>query len=190
MYKIFNREIKFKNDSEWVNIKLGNLVSFSKGSGLSKDDIVKDGVYKCVHYGELFTTYHEIIYDLISKTDVNFGVKSEEGDILMPGSDVTPLGLATASLINESNVVIGGDIIILRKKKNYNNAFLSYLINFEKKKIIRLVTGSSIKHIYSKDLETINLNIPKDIKVQNDISDFLVCLDKKISFIDNGNLVL
>lgn len=190
MFKILNREIKFENDSVWIDVKLGNLVTFSKGSGLSKDDIVDDGVYKCIHYGELFTTYHEVIDDILSKTNVNFGVKSIKGDILMPASDVTPLGLATASLINESDVIIGGDIIILRKKKDFNNAFLSYLINFEKKKIIRLVTGSSIKHIYSKDLESINVSIPKDIKVQDKISDFFICIDKKINFIDNGNLVL
>lgn len=47
----------FKDDksSRWSLAKLGEIVEFKKGKGISKSDISKNGVYPCVRYGELYT---------------------------------------------------------------------------------------------------------------------------------------
>ena len=42
-----------------------------------------DGQFECILYGELFTTYDEIITTIKSKTDSGDGVLSEYGDILI-----------------------------------------------------------------------------------------------------------
>jgi len=177
--KLFSQKIRFKEFiDEWKLMNLEEVCDFYKGSPLSKNDIVENGILKCIHYGELFTIYEAIISDIVSYTN-NEGFKSKIGDILMPSSDVTPLGLATASAILEDNVVLGGDINILRPKTNINSIFLSYFLNTEKKKIIELVSGTTIKHIYSKDLKQIKILIPC-IEEQEKIANLLSAIDKKI----------
>ena len=183
-HKIFSRQLRFQDDNgkefcDWEIKKLGDLVKFCKGSNLSKGDISIQGQIKCIHYGELFTIYNEVISSVISRTN-NVGFYSNIGDILMPSSDVTPLGLATASTILENGVILGGDINVLRPSVKINSIFLSYLINYEKKKIIELVSGTTIKHIYSKDLKVIKLNIPNSVDEQTKIAEFLSQIDKKV----------
>jgi type I restriction enzyme S subunit len=177
--KLFSRKIRFKGFTDkWELKNLGEICEFHKGNPLSKSSIIKDGNLKCIHYGELFITYKAVISDIVSLTN-NDGFKSKIGDILMPSSDVTPLGLATASVLLEDNVVLGGDINILRPRSSINPVFLSYLLNSEKKKIIELVSGTTIKHIYSKDLKKIKVNIP-DVQEQTKIAKLLSSIDTKI----------
>ena len=182
--KLFTQRLRFKDEDgqqfpDWEVKKLGEIVEFYKGSSLSKGDISADGQIKCIHYGELFTIYEEIISVVVSRTNKG-GLHSQVGDVLMPSSDVTPLGLATASVILESGVVLGGDINVLRPFTEINPVFLSYLLNYEKKKVIELVSGTTVKHIYSKDLKNIHLLIPISRKEQTYISGFLSAIGKKI----------
>ena len=44
----------------WVESLLNDIAIFSKGKGISKSDIVKDGKIECIRYGELYTKYNEI----------------------------------------------------------------------------------------------------------------------------------
>src|SRR5690606_40878186 len=92
-----------------------------RGSTFSKSDITEDGSEPCIHYGELFTKYNEVISKVYSRTDKQDGFKSEAGDVLMPSSDVTPDGLARASAITLGNVILGGDMNILRPYKGTNS---------------------------------------------------------------------
>ena len=97
MKKIFNQEIRFKDDKgndfpDWKEKRLGDLFNFIRGSSLSKSDLNVDGEFKCIHYGELFTIYKEVIRTIVSNTNKE-GTRSIHGDILMPTSDVTPFGL-------------------------------------------------------------------------------------------------
>src|SRR5690606_12962191 len=115
---------------DWEVMRLGHLAKFFKGSGLPKSELSESGQIKCIHYGQLFTTYGPKIDRVISRTK-NVGiVTSQENDVLMPTSDVTPNGLATASCITETGVTLGGDILIIRSdKQKLNGVFFSYLVN-------------------------------------------------------------
>ncbi len=181
--KLFSQQLRFRDDygdnfCNWKLEKLGNVVKFLKGSNLSKNDIDLSGVLKCIHYGELFTIYNEVIYDIFSRTNKE-GTRSQAGDILMPSSDVTPQGLATASTVLEENIILGGDINILRPKDTINSIFLSYFLNNAKRKIIELVSGTTVKHIYSKDLEQMDIPIPC-FEEQCKIANFLSSFNRKI----------
>lgn len=48
-------------DATWTTAKIGDLGSFTKGAPLSKADIAPDGT-PFILYGELYTTYHEVIF--------------------------------------------------------------------------------------------------------------------------------
>ena len=55
---------------EWEEKRLGDIADFSKGKGISKSDIDNDGQLECIRYGELYTTYNELIKDVHSKTNI------------------------------------------------------------------------------------------------------------------------
>ena len=169
---------------DWKFITLGKLVTFLKGSGLPKSELVEDGLSPCIHYGQLFTTYGPKIENILSKTNSPGGVKSEANDILMPTSDVTPNGLATASSITESEVILGGDILIIRgDKKSLNGVFFSYLINVMHHQVMQLVTGSTVYHLYGSDMKKFCLALPSIVE-QTAIATILSEMDDEIQTLE------
>ena len=174
-------KLRFKGfEGEWEKVKLGEIGSWSKGRLLSKSDLEKDGKYRCIHYGELFVFYGEVINNVISKTNINNGCFSQFGDILFPDSDVTPNGLARCSSVMIDNVVLGGGIIIFRLFGHNNSSFISYAINVEKKQIINSVTGTTVRHINSSALSKINIRIPEEAE-QRAIASYFTNLDRQIT---------
>ena len=133
---------------------------WAKGQGFKKDDICEDGETQCIHYGELFTKYGPIINEVVSRTSVEKKKTSKKGDILFPASDVTPNGLARCSMLPFDDVILGGDIIILRPKENYNAAYLSYAINQQTSQLLTKVNGGVVKHMSAKGLKTVEIPIP------------------------------
>jgi type I restriction enzyme S subunit len=184
--QLFSQELRFKREDggefpEWEEKRLGDVVTFYRGGALSKSDLNPEGKTACIHYGELFTTYNAVIDSVVSRTNVSDGFMSREGDVLMPSSDVTPEGLATASALMEKQVLLGGDINVLRPNANVNSVFLSYLLNSEKKKLLVLVSGTTVKHIYNKHLADLEITIPSDLEEQARIAGFLMALDAKVA---------
>jgi len=176
-------ELRFKGFSgKWVEKRLGEVGEFLKGKGLSKSDLDNQGKYKCILYGELFTTYNEVIKEVISKTNIYEGISSKKGDILLPSSTTTKgIDLAKACALFEDNVLFGGDIIVIRPKTNINSIFLSYLLNHSKQKEIgKLATGMTIYHIYIKDLQPLKIHLPPTLTEQEKIAEFLSSIDEKI----------
>ncbi|MGT5818119.1 restriction endonuclease subunit S [Escherichia coli] len=159
---------------EWV--ALNKLATFLKGKSLPKEKITPDGNRYCIHYGELFTHYGPIIDKVCSKTNqaINESILSEKNDVLMPTSDVTPRGLATASCIQESGVILGGDILIIRCS-GVDGRYLSNFIINNKKKILQMVKGSTVYHLYAKDIGKLLIPIPcpnnpeKSLAIQSEI---------------------
>ena len=167
--------------SNWQQVKLGDICDFKKGKGLPKDDLIKDGKYEAIHYGELFTKYHEKIENILSRTNNNKNMfLSKKNDILMPTSDVTPRGLSTASFINRDGVILGGDILVIRPKTDIlNGLFLSNFVSSQKQEVIKLVSGTTVFHLYGSDMSKLKFNLPP-LPEQNRIVSVLETWDKTI----------
>lgn len=144
---------------EWNEVTLNDVATFSKGKGISKNDISNYGI-ECVRYGELYTKYNEMIYNIESKTDLdkNELKLSEKNDILIPCSGETAIDLATASCIQKDQVAIGGDITVI--KTNQYAPFITYYLNQKKTEIAKYAQGISIVHLYPKDFKVMNIRIP------------------------------
>ena len=175
-------KLRFKEfNDEWISKKLFQLVEFSKGNILAKADLAETGNYPCILYGQLYTKYNEVIRKINSKTNRNENniPKSKKGDVLIPSSGETPIDISTSSCIQIDNVLLGGDINILRPI-SCDGRFLSYLINNNKKtEIAKVAQGHSVVHLYNDNLKQVSINIPS-IQEQKRISDTLELLDKKI----------
>jgi len=147
---------------EWHEVRLGDHAAFFKGKGLPKSAITPLGSEPCVHYGELFTVYSETIREPVSRTNSSHGTfRSQPNDVLMPTSDVTPRGLAKASCVLASGVVLGGDILVIRTDPaGICGIFLSYVIRREAEQVLRLVRGTTVFHLYAADMKKFAFMLP------------------------------
>ncbi|MBQ6628285.1 MAG: restriction endonuclease subunit S [Methanobrevibacter sp.] len=168
---------------EWNEVTLNDVATFSKGKGISKNDISNYGI-ECVRYGELYTKYNEMIYNIESKTDLNKNELklSEKNDILIPCSGETAIDLATASCIQKDQVAIGGDITVI--KTNQYAPFITYYLNQKKTEIAKYAQGVSIVHLYPKDFKVMNIRIPS-INEQKMIIGLLEEITKKEQLLES-----
>ena len=154
--------------------------SFSVGS-LAKDDLTETGK-PCVIYGELFTTYGEIITQIESHTNKTDGViLSKKGDLLFPSSTtVDAMSLIVPSVINVDGVILGGDMFGIHISPNFNAQYLSYYFNhIAKRQLAKYAKGSTIIHLHYTDIEKAKLFLPS-LEEQNRMAKCLVSLDDKI----------
>lgn len=167
-------------------VKLGEVAIFKKGKGLPKSVLNCNGKYEAIHYGELFTKYNECIERVISKTDSIHGMLlSKKNDILMPTSDVTPRGLSTASYIDKDGVILGGDILVIRPASTaLNGLFFCYIVNLNKQEIIKLVSGSTVFHLYGSEMAKFQFKLPS-LNEQEMIVKILVAADKELQKLSN-----
>lgn len=194
MQKIFSQEIRFKDDNgnsypEWESAPLFDIFSATKGKSLSKDKISNDGKYECILYGEIYTTYAEKIESIVSRTNYYEGILSQKNDLIFPNSTTTNAwDLATFSSLQKNNVLIGGDISILRtKRSDISSLFYAYyLTNYLKlrKDIAKYAQGITIVHLSFNNFCKIKVQIPS-LEEQNSITDFIDSLNQQQKLITN-----
>ncbi|KOS07569.1 hypothetical protein AM493_17120 [Flavobacterium akiainvivens] len=174
-----NRFIEFTGD--WEVKRLGDIFYSEKGKGLSKDKLTPNGKYECVLYGELYTKYKEVICNVVSKTNEEDGLKSQIGDLLIPSSTTTTgIDLANVTAIDKENVLLGGDITVLRSKEKINNIFYAYyLSNYKKEEIASYTQGSTIVHLYYNHMKNMTIDFPS-FEEQTKIARFFSSIDIKI----------
>lgn len=170
---------------EWNELALEKIFIFKKGKELSKADLSESGKNKCILYGELYTKYTEVIETIHSRTDQDKGTPSLADDILIPSSTTTSgLDLANATAVLEDNVLLGGDINILRPKKKISAPFFSHLLTHIKKyEIASRAQGITIIHLYASDLKDIRVLAPSDLFEQQKVAAVLSTADQEIMFL-------
>ncbi|MGP5064766.1 restriction endonuclease subunit S [Psychrobacter celer] len=174
-------KLRFKEFSNDLDVEsLNDIVVFSKGKGLSKADISSDGKNPCIRYGELYTTYGQVIDNIISKTNIKKSdcILSQAGDVIIPASGETQIDIATAACVLHDGIILSGDLNILSHKEN--GAWLAYYLSSAKKlEMARFAQGNSVVHLYSRQLKDIKINKP-NLKEQTKIATFLSAVDTKI----------
>ena len=160
-YSVPNLRFSYKGDLS--KRKLNEICLFFKGNGLSKSDLSNEG-FPCILYGELYTTYkNEVISDIISKTNTTLSnpFLSRNNDLIIPGSGEDPIDIAVARAIYQNDIILGGDLNILRPKSNVSAAFLSYQLNGVRRyDIAKKAQGKSIVHLHNSDLKEVLVSIP------------------------------
>ena len=137
----------------------------------------------CILYGELYTKYKsEVIFDIISKTDIDNTklVKSQANDVIIPSSGETAEDIATARCVLKKNILLSGDLNIIRLHK-HNGSFMSYQLNAKRKyDIAKVAQGVSVVHLYGEHLKGVNTYNPC-IEEQKKIARLLSLLDERIA---------
>lgn len=153
-----------------------------KGTGISKDQLSDDGE-PCILYGELYTKYKsETIREVISKTNIDNTklVRSKANDVIIPCSGETAEDIATARCVLNGNILLGGDLNIIRLH-GYDGAFMSYQLNGRRKyDIAKVAQGVSVVHLYGEHLKRVK-TINPCLEEQKKIASLLALLDDRIS---------
>ena len=169
-------------EGEWQEKRLSDIADLSKGIGISKDQLSADGE-PCILYGELYTKYKsETIKEVISKTNIDNTklVKSKANDVIIPCSGETAEEIVTARCVLKDDVLLGGDLNIIRLH-GYDGSFMSYQLNGKRKyDIAKVAQGVSVVHLYGEHLKNIK-TINPSLNEQKKIANLLSLLDERIS---------
>ena len=175
--------LRFKEfEGEWKEERLADIADLYKGTGISKDQLSDDGE-PCILYGELYTKYKsETIREVISKTNINNTklVRSKANDVIIPCSGETAEDIATARCVLNGNILLGGDLNIIRLH-GYDGAFMSYQLNGRRKyDIAKVAQGVSVVHLYGEHLKGVK-TINPCLEEQKKIAKLLSLLDERIA---------
>lgn len=180
-------KLRFKADDgsefpDWEEKKIGELGAFIKGAALSKSDISESGS-PLILYGELYTTYKEVAYNIQRKTQAVVDKKyySCVGDVIIPTSGESAEEISTATCVMVPDVILGGDLNIFRSDI-VDGRIMSYILNHQAKwKIATIAQGKSIVHIQAKQLANICVKYPLSKVEQQKIAEFLSTIDTVIA---------
>ncbi len=175
---------EFREAGEWEEKRLGDVCSFLKGKGISKADISPAGNTPCIRYAELYTTYNEVITDVISRTTTNTStsdlVLSKENDVIIPSSGETAIDIACASCVTQAGIALGGDLNIMRGE--VDGIFLSYYLNNAAKlSIAKIAQGDAVVHLYGSQLSNLDVHLPSNRAEQKKIAACLSSVDELIA---------
>ena len=165
----------------WKSDTIGNLGTFIKGAALSKADISDSGT-PFILYGELYTTYKEVVRTIVRTTQANVdGVYlSKVGDVVIPTSGETPEEISTASCIMVPDVILAGDLNIYRSTI-VDGRIISYLLNhIVNEQIARVAQGKSVVHVQASEIGKISITYP-DHDEQARIAEILELIDNRIA---------
>mgnify|MGYP000818219028 FL=1 len=167
---------------EWKEKRLSEIADLFKGNGISKEQLTDTGE-PCILYGELYTKYKsEVISDIFSKTDIDTRklVKSKANDVIIPCSGETAVDIATARCVPYDNILLGGDLNIIRLY-DCDGSFMSYQLNGKRKyDLAKVAQGVSVVHLYGDHLKGVKTYNPC-LEEQKKIAKLLSLLDERIA---------
>ena len=178
-----------KNEKEWQEVRLGDIVYFNP-----TEKLIKGSNYKKVSMDCLMPKTRKIENYEISV--FNGGSKFRNGDTLM--ARITPClengKTAQVSILDENEIAFGStEFIVLREKENISdNNFVYYLFNTDyiRNIAIKSMTGTSGRQRVQEDvLKNLVIKLPP-LEEQKKIASVLSSLDDKIELNNRMNKIL
>jgi type I restriction enzyme, S subunit len=172
---------------EWKMERLGELGSFLKGSGVTKNES-RSGNLACVRYGEIYTRHDDYIrtfHSWISSHVAEKATRLKRGDILFAGSGETKDEIGKcAAFVDDIEAYAGGDVVILRVEKG-DPLFLGYYLNTEpiNRQKASKGQGDTVVHISSYALADLCVTVPL-VSEQTAIASILLDIDAEITSLE------
>ena len=176
-------QIRFTGFTDpWEQRKLGELCSFSKGCGYSKNDLRDQGT-PIILYGRLYTNYETQIHsvDTFVKPLEN-SVYSEGGEVIIPASGETAEDISIASVVEKPGIILGGDLNVITSSADIDPVFLALELSYGKPHfdLAKRAQGKSVVHIHNEDIANVFFGHP-NIAEQRRIGAFFDRLDSLIT---------
>lgn len=178
-----NPELRFEGFTEdWNEEVLGLLAEFTKGQGYSKNDLRATGS-PIILYGRLYTKYQTVIdvVDTYTEAQEN-SYYSSGGEVIVPASGETQEDIIRASVVTKSNIILGGDLNIVKPNESIDSNFLALTISNGRvyRDLVKRAQGKSVVHIRNGDLKEVTIPYPRKIE-QQQIGSFFKNIDELIT---------
>ena len=147
-------------------IRLKQLGTFFKGGGFSRDNLVENGRYPAILYGDIYTQYEyktSVVTHYIDGDAYAASQKILKGDIVMAGTGETKDEIGKSVLyMGDEIVAVGGDVIVFRPHDDINVEYLLYQLYSQAALKHRYINGKGdiIAHIYSTALGNTMITLP------------------------------
>ena len=176
-------KIRFKGYTDaWEQRKLGNVAKFSKGNGYSKGDLVDNGT-PIILYGRLYTNYETTIKKVDTfVVEKENSVFSKGGEVIIPASGETAEDIARASAVENSGILLGGDLNIIEPEEYINSSFLALSISNGdvQKELSKKAQGKSVVHVRNDEIKRLVISFPNR-REQDKIEGYFTRLDHLIT---------
>ena len=166
----------------WEQRKLGEIASFSKGSGYSKADIRESGIPLFL-YGRMYTQYETRVDSVDTFAAPRPGTLYSKGtEIVVPASGESAEDIARASAITREGIALGGDLNVVYPQRMVTPLFLAYGLSHgsSQKMLAQKAQGKTVVHIHASDLKRLGIAFP-DVTEQQAIGTFFSSLDDLIT---------
>lgn len=173
-------------EDEWEEVGFNDVIvpkARIGWQGLKKDEYLQSG-YSYLISGTDFNqgtiSFSKISYVTKERYDLDINIQVNSGDVLVT-KDGTIGKVAIVPRIDRKATLNSG-VFVFKTNKKLTRNFLYWILRssiFEKF-IDDLSAGSTIKHLYQKDLKKFSFYIPKDMNEQKAISSILKSIDDDI----------
>ena len=204
MQKLFNQEIRFKDDNgndypDWEEKRLGEVIDFFATNSFSRSLLnYTSGEVKNIHYGDIHTKFKSnfditkelvpFINPQINLSKISSDCYCKEGDLVIAdasedykdiGKAIEIKNLGNQRLLAGLHTYIGRD-----KVDRIASGFKGYLFQTAsvRNQIKKMAVGISVLGISKTNLNKVDFNLPC-FEEQEKISNFLFSIDKSIEMI-------
>ena len=205
MQKIFDREVRFKDDkgndfADWQEKKFGEIFTFRTTNSYSRDNLnYEAGEVKNIHYGDIhtkFNSFFDITKEYVPFINQEISLKKiaednycKVGDLVIADAseDYADVGkcIEITNLNNEK--VLAGLHTFLARPDLYKMAsgFSNYLMKSREVRlqIMTIAQGTKVLSISTGRLNKVKLNIPSEPEQQK-IANFLSAIDDKVNLVN------
>ena len=177
-------EIRFDGFIEpWIEMKLSDCASFSRGQGYTKNDLREFGT-PIFLYGRLYTKYSTYVESVDTYSFVApYSVKSKGNEVVMPSSGETAEDIAVASAILSEGIILSGGLNIIVPNKDVDQIFLALSLTFSHShsELAKKAQGKSVVHIYNQDIADLTISRPPTLGEQKTIGEYFRKIDSLLS---------
>ena len=171
-----------------ITMSLGEVGTFTRGSGLQKKDFTPTGV-GCIHYGQIYTYYGTYAYKTKSFVSQKFAQKARKakyGDLIIATTSENDEDVCKAVVwLGNEDIAVSSDACFYIHKMNPKYvAYYFQTEQFQKQKR-KFITGAKVRRVNATDLAKIKIPIPP-LSEQQRIVSILDKFDTLTSSISEG----
>lgn len=167
---------------------LGEIGSFTRGSGLQKKDLTTQGI-PAIHYGQIYTyygTYAKKTKSFVTKDFALKARKAKHGDLIIATTSENDEDVCKAvAWLGDENIAVSSDACFYAHTMNPKYVayyFQTELFQSQKRKFI---TGTKVRRVNANDLAKITIPLPP-LSVQREIVEILDKFDTLTNSISEG----
>ncbi|EFC74851.1 type I restriction modification DNA specificity domain protein [Segatella buccae D17] len=142
---------------------LGELGTFTRGSGLQKKDFTPAGI-GCIHYGQIYTYYGTCAKKTKSFVSQELALKARKakyGDLVIATTSENDEDVCKAvAWLGDEDIAISGDACFYTH--TMNPKYVAYYFQTEQfqKQKRSFITGTKVRRVNTKDLAKIEIPVP------------------------------